>query len=173
MKTGTCRCTYFSDDTLHCDVPIDQLRLRVGAYAIILRGEGDDIEILMTRNHINGKLFPPGGGVEDDEREIACLLREVPEETGLELTFVAGWQTFEGFCYFDPGESAWHTLAFCYIGKVKDSTQPLSDGDPDEGRAEWVKLDRVHDRELQHIAKNIIAHVRRDLRHILSLMAAP
>jgi ADP-ribose pyrophosphatase YjhB (NUDIX family) len=55
---------------------------RVGAFAIIF----DDVErVLVSRRTDSGWFNLPGGGVESDESVTEGLIREVREETGLEV----------------------------------------------------------------------------------------
>jgi ADP-ribose pyrophosphatase YjhB (NUDIX family) len=64
-------------------------RQRVAAYAVLLRGAGDDREVLLTRmsarTRIEGWWTLPGGGVEHGEDPRDAVRREVLEETGLHV----------------------------------------------------------------------------------------
>jgi ADP-ribose pyrophosphatase YjhB (NUDIX family) len=61
------------------DVPVDQLVWRPAAYAIVIH----DGKILLTKQH---KAFHlPGGGINLGEMPEAGVIREVHEETGLEV----------------------------------------------------------------------------------------
>ena len=55
---------------------------RVGAFAIIFDGAG---RVLISRRVDSGWFNLPGGGVEPDEAVPEGLIREVREETGLEV----------------------------------------------------------------------------------------
>lgn len=63
------------------------MRMRVAAYALITRGEGDAREILLP--HWNeggmGGWTLPGGGVEPGEHPADGAVREVKEETGYDV----------------------------------------------------------------------------------------
>lgn len=63
------------NDTIYCDRP--------GAYAVFVN---DKDEIGVVEN--NGYYFLPGGGIEKNETESAALIREVREETGIEVEIV-------------------------------------------------------------------------------------
>jgi ADP-ribose pyrophosphatase YjhB (NUDIX family) len=56
--------------------------IRPGVSAIILTAEG----LLLQRRADNGLWGLPGGGVEPEESVSAAVVREVQEETGLEVT---------------------------------------------------------------------------------------
>jgi len=64
-------------------------RQRVAAYAVLLRGDGDDREVLLTRlsdrTRIAGRWTLPGGGIDHGEDPRDALRREVYEETGLHV----------------------------------------------------------------------------------------
>jgi 8-oxo-dGTP pyrophosphatase MutT (NUDIX family) len=64
-------------------------RQRVAAYAVLLRGDGDERAVLLTRmssrTRIAGRWTLPGGGVDHGEDPRDTVRREVHEETGLRV----------------------------------------------------------------------------------------
>jgi 8-oxo-dGTP diphosphatase len=67
------------------------LKCAVGEYGVIVNGEG---KFLILRLPLNDEFrtemwMLPGGRLESDDQPEAGLLREVKEETGLEVTIVA------------------------------------------------------------------------------------
>jgi ADP-ribose pyrophosphatase YjhB (NUDIX family) len=64
-------------------------RQRVAAYAVVLRGDGDERAVLLTRmssrTRIEGRWTLPGGGIDHGEDPRHAVRREVHEETGLDV----------------------------------------------------------------------------------------
>lgn len=63
------------------------MRMRVAAYALITRGDGDDREILLphwSEGDMHGWTLP-GGGVEPGEHPADGAVREVKEESGYDV----------------------------------------------------------------------------------------
>jgi 8-oxo-dGTP diphosphatase len=60
---------------------------RVAAYAVVLRGAGDDRQVLLTQLSARaphpGRWTLPGGGIDHGEHPSVALAREVEEECGL------------------------------------------------------------------------------------------
>ena len=64
-------------------------RQRIAAYAVLVRGEGAEREVLLTRmssrTRIEGRWTLPGGGIDHGEDPRDAVRREVTEETGLQV----------------------------------------------------------------------------------------
>jgi 8-oxo-dGTP pyrophosphatase MutT (NUDIX family) len=64
-------------------------RQRIAAYAVLTRGAGDGLEVLLTRmsarTRIAGRWTLPGGGIDHGEDPRDAVRREVFEETGLQV----------------------------------------------------------------------------------------
>lgn len=89
---------------------IEKLVWRPGAYGLVFNDEG---QILVVKNTINKRYEFPGGGVEIDELFEDALVREVWEETGLNVT-IDDFIMFDDEFFLTPGGSHWHTLKCFY-----------------------------------------------------------
>ena len=71
------------------DEPPVPRRQRIAAYAVLVRGAGEDREVLLTRmsarTRIEGRWTLPGGGIDHGEDPRDAVRREVYEETGLHV----------------------------------------------------------------------------------------
>ena len=86
-KTVICKDVYNNE----YEVPVEELELRVGAYAVII----ENGKLLLARQWDGYSLI--GGGVEKGETVEEALIREVKEESGLEM---------------EPGEVFYHATTF-------------------------------------------------------------
>lgn len=117
------------------------LTTRIGAYGLILREQ----QILLCRiseriEQSAGFWTLPGGGLESDEDPEDAMVREVREETGLDVRSkgVAGMDLLE----LPTGSATTHSLRVVYFTEVVDGTlEHEVDGSTD--LCEWHDLDAV------------------------------
>lgn len=68
--------------------------------AIVIYKSGDHCKILLVRNH-NGRNYSfPKGHVEQGETEEQTAIREVKEETGLDITIIPSFREVADYCPF-------------------------------------------------------------------------
>lgn len=68
--------------------------------AIVIHKSGDRCKILLVRNH-NGRNYSfPKGHVEQGETEEQTAVREVKEETGLDITIIPSFREVADYCPF-------------------------------------------------------------------------
>jgi 8-oxo-dGTP diphosphatase len=107
---------------------------RIGAYAVILRGSGDGAEILLSR--LSAKVTHeelwtlPGGGVEHAEHPAEAVVREVREETGLEVSVGPTARVFHARSSRAPRAGRrvdLHSVRLVYEGTVPpDAGEPVT-----------------------------------------------
>lgn len=131
-------------------VNIKDLTWRPSVYGIVIEGE----KLLMPKQ-FKTKYDLPGGGVEIGEALTNAVVREVKEETGIDVEVVrfAGIKT-SIFCPSHDGEvkKAYHSILLYYLCR-KIGGELSTDGfDAYEKRyaeiAEWVPLDKLDELDL-------------------------
>ena len=117
--------------------------LRPRACAAIIR----DGKILMVRHQDNGRDYwtLPGGGVIEGESLEQATIREVLEETHLDISVVK--LLFE--------ETYEHGISYCFLATVKDGAEAKLGNDPEENdvlpqhrmlqEAGWHSLENLKD----------------------------
>lgn len=132
-------------------VPVDELELRVGVYAVII----EDNKILLTRQWDGYSLI--GGGLEKGETVEEAIIREVKEESGLDI---------------EPGEVFYHATTFFkrnpesparqsvqlylnhhkILGKINSDNKNITESEKTYtvDVPEWVDLDRIGKIKFRH-----------------------
>jgi ADP-ribose pyrophosphatase YjhB (NUDIX family) len=139
-------------------VPKEKLVFRPSVYAIIVH----DGKIALVTNQSSGKYFPPGGGVEIGETLTDALRREVKEETGLEIEIGRFAFFREGFFYYDPSDTAYHTFSFFFVCRPK-TLEMVDDDQVDDVEAEkprWIALNDMRAESVQICGEKILQLAR-------------
>jgi 8-oxo-dGTP pyrophosphatase MutT (NUDIX family) len=132
-------CERFLGGTI--DLPRERLDFRPSAYGLIVHAG----RLLVMGNRHVDRLSLPGGGVEVGERLVDALQREIREEAGItvEVGALAGFR--ETFFYYDPGDSAFHSLLF-FFHCTPTSFDLLPDDQVDDNESthpHWRALDSL------------------------------
>lgn len=102
-------------------VPADVMIQRPSVYGIILH----EAKILLAKASHTSKYVLPGGGIHKGEAIEVALIREVIEETGIEVD-VGEFLHFEAdFFYYDPLDIAIHGFLFYYRCKPLTLELPI------------------------------------------------
>lgn len=140
------------------ELEVDALRWRPGVYALILRG--DDNEILVLDNEVSGFIELPGGGIELWERLPEALQREVWEETGLEvrMTAVIG---VESHFFLSPSGNQNHALCIICTAEVLGGSlrETIIDGEHSVN-PHWASIDEIDLDDLDIGARTVQAYLQ-------------
>ena len=97
---------------------------RIGAYAVLIDGE----KIAVTRTR-GGKIFLPGGKIEQDETDEECLIRECMEEMGIKVSIKEFMAIGERYFYLESNNQYSHPIAhFYYCDEYEKVSEPLEKG---------------------------------------------
>jgi 8-oxo-dGTP diphosphatase len=115
-------------------------------WTVCMVQNGDEI-LLLDRQHDDFKGFiPPGGKVEFPESIVESAIREVKEETGLEVTNLIYKGLYE---YVNPVAKDRYMI-FNYL--TKDFNGELLEEAP-EGKPVWVKINEAYSLPMQESIK--------------------
>ena len=84
---------------------------RVGAIII------DQNNLLMIKNSNYDYYYSPGGRVKENETSEEAVLREVVEETNINMKIEKLAYVHENFVYWEIGDEFFHEIAFFYLMK--------------------------------------------------------
>lgn len=111
-------------------------------WTVCMIQNGDKV-LLLDRQHDSFKGFlPPGGKVQFPESIVECAIREVKEETGLEVSNLIYKGLYE---YVNPSTRDRYMI-FNYL--TKDFKGELIERGP-EGRAVWCTIDEAGELPMQ------------------------
>jgi 8-oxo-dGTP pyrophosphatase MutT (NUDIX family) len=135
-----------------------QLCFRPSVYALIPHHDANALITIRS----TGTYGLPGGAVEPHESLEQALVREVREETGLVVSVERLLHFKETFFYYEPSDSAWHTLSF-FFGCRPESVTLATDQDvqddefPEASRPRWVSTLTLPPEDIQHFFADVIA----------------
>jgi len=115
--------------------------------AVILRKTGDSNQVVLIQRKnppFQGQWALPGGFVENDEDLEEAAIRELREETGIELTSMIQVYAF-GKPDRDPRQ---RVVTIAYLAVIKD--QPKIKGASDANQADWFDLDQLPELAFDH-----------------------
>jgi mutator protein MutT len=132
----------------------------VGVGAVVLHG---DRVLIVKRGHppLEGEWSLPGGTVEVGETLEAALVREILEETGLEVAVGAVVEVLDRIQYSDDGRIEYHFVLVDYVCTVAaGELAPASDA----ADARWVSAEEFPAYRLTHKVLEVIEKARRLVR---------
>ncbi len=149
MNTISCRNNF--DQIV--DLPKEKFIFRPSAYGIIINQN----KIVVVRNKSNNKLWFPGGGLEIEERLEEALIREIREETGLEVEIKKFLFTRENFFYYQPADVAMHSFLFFYLCYPKGDFHNFKPTDLTDESVDpkWIKISEIKKEEISDLSDDL------------------
>ncbi len=119
--------------------------------ALVYRKTKSQIELLLIKNRYGGHWSFPKGHVEGEETEIQTALREVKEETGLDIQLQEGFrQAVEYFPEPNIKKQVVYFLGEAQGGKVKMQEEEIS-------RIIWTEIHKAYHMVTFKNDKNLIS----------------
>jgi len=129
--------------------------------ALVYRKQGEKLQLLILRHRMGGHWSFPKGHVEAGETETETALREVKEETGLNIELLSG---FREQVTYSPRQGIKKDVVY-FLGFAKDSRTSRQEEEISEIR--WINLDQTYnyltyenDRRLVQSAKRYMKRHR-------------
>ncbi len=118
-------------------------------------------KILLVRSHkwVNGRLTVPGGHIELGESAADAIIREVKEETGLEILPSKLLMVQEAI-YSDDFFKKKHFIFFDFVCQALSEDVQLDQDELQEYA--WYDVDEVEESVLEPYTRNLIATYRRN-----------
>jgi 8-oxo-dGTP pyrophosphatase MutT (NUDIX family) len=130
------------------------LEFRACVYAIVAH-KG---KLLLLNTKSTGTFSLPGGGVEIGEPMVDALMREVREESGIDIEVGSLAFFSEEFFYYEPLDEAFHSFRFFYtchpITLELCSDEQVDDGEVEKPR--WVDIDGLRPADFQNNGPQIL-----------------
>lgn len=126
--------------------------------AIVYRKQGDRLQLLILRHRMGGHWSFPKGHVEEGETEVQTALREVKEETGLNIELYDG---FREQVSYSPRPGIKKDVVY-FLGFAKDSRTIRQEEEISEIR--WIDLDQTYNYLTYENDRRLIQSAKRYMR---------
>jgi len=136
----------------------DRPIVAVGAVVI----DGDRV-LLVQRGQepLKGEWSLPGGAVEVGETLAAALVREVREETTLDVVVGQVIEVLDSIRHDSTGRAEYHYIIVDYACRVRLGTSTTPVADTDAADVRWVPFDQLDHYRVTSTAKAVIQKARR------------
>lgn len=111
------------------------MNLRLNANAVVENNKGEILAIKLKKGPFSGRLSLPGGGIEPGEMGAATIVREIKEETGINI--IQKPKSI-GFCEIVNTKIDSHRVVLIFY--CKGEGNPL---ETEEGIPEWKKPEEI------------------------------
>lgn len=137
---------------------IQEMKQEKSCGAIVYRQIGEKTQLLLIKHRYSGHWSFPKGHVEDGEHENETALREVKEETGLDITLQRGFRESVEYCPSpDVKKQVVYFLGIPSGGTLRRQESEVSD-------ICWLEIGRAQREVTFNNDKMLIRKVHRHLR---------
>ena len=133
------------------------MRLEKSCGALVYRRNREQIELLLIKNRYGGHWSFPKGHVEGRETEVQTALREVKEETGLDISLQSGFR--HAVEYF-PRPNVKKQVVY-FLGHARNDHVVRQEEEIGETR--WIPLEQAHTWVTFRNDKNLISKAKKIL----------
>ncbi len=129
-------------------ISTEKLKFRIAGYALIVH----DGKILLTTGKNTGKYWFPGGATELGEKLEDAVLREVIEETGVDVSITKYLTSDEIFFYYEPLDMAFHQYSvffLCSPLSLEIGPEDQLDKEEENEKPEWVEIKSLKKEDFQ------------------------
>jgi 8-oxo-dGTP diphosphatase len=149
------KCQTITGETI--EVEESSLSLRPAAYALIVNG---DNELLVEDpSEEGGKYWFPGGGLKDDEIPELALVREVKEETGLEIKVGQQIAYLEYYYYHNKLHQNFRCQSKFFLCRPILSIKDTSG----EVKTKWLKLGQLDESKFHPLIVSVLDSLRKTI----------
>jgi 8-oxo-dGTP pyrophosphatase MutT (NUDIX family) len=153
MDVLKCKTLYGEEKTF----PKEKFKFRPSVYAIIIQ----ENKLLTVTSKRTNTLMLPGGGIDIGEPIEAALIREVNEETGIDIKILNFINFKDSLFYYDPLDEAFHSFLFYYhckalTNRLKSDSEVI---DYECSAPQWVPLDTLKPEHFNNFGEEVLKTV--------------
>ncbi len=136
----------------------------IGVYALVQKG-AKMLFIKKARGPYTGQWDIPGGGLEFGEEAMETLIRELMEETGLELEKAELLDVFTNTASYkneDNEDETVHHIGAAYRVEIKSGKKAKTDGDGEDSLgAKWIDISEINEKDFSPFANKMVKFLRK------------
>lgn len=145
-------------------INIVDLEFRPSCYGLIIKNR----KMVLVKSKNTGKYLFPGGGINLGETMEQGLIREVKEETGLDVKVIEIIDQNDVFFEYTPSKNRFHSIQWFYLCSI-DSDQLANDNEVDDAEAEkprWVEISTLEKEDFNSHGNSFIENFLRKIKKL-------
>ncbi len=136
--------------------PSDELVFRPSVYGLVI----SDGKLLVVNSRNAKKFHLPGGGIDLGEKIADALVREVKEETGIDVIVKDFFYFKEQFWYYNPSNESFHGILFFYFCEptsfIFAPEAEILEMDEEAEKPEWLEIKSLNPANFMESMQEII-----------------